>query len=200
MTSAAAGLIAHTRDLHKLSVESLHGWGARVAAWLIAGNAAALVISYNAVINASVCNRDGFAQILWSFALGLGAAFVGVIITLVAGMMSSLLLGNIVNLMGRVEMDEINLQRLEARYGPQPEDNILQQSITDHLSKVPQIEKQLRALVLVACASFLFYGASATLFARGTILPVTDATVLQSCTPHAPPATTRSRNSGAPSQ
>lgn len=180
-TSAAAGLISHTRDLHKLAVGSLQELGVRISAWLVGGNAAALVFGFNAAVGGTSCDPIRLAAVLWTFALGLGCAFAGVIASMIAGMLTTQLLSTITNLMGRVEMDEINLDRIEARFGPQPEDSILNKSIQEHLGELPELQKQMRPLLAVVALGFLLQLAAAVLFARGTLLPVLDPTLLQSC-------------------
>lgn len=87
--------VGWTRDLQKLVMEKTMGLGQQLANWLVIGNAGALVLAFNGMVQGSTCDLGTMQTAMTYFAGGLGAAFTAGVVGYFSSINSLLFLTNL---------------------------------------------------------------------------------------------------------
>lgn len=88
-------LADQAHDYFKIAMEQTSAFGSRLGAWLLLGNAAALVVVFNGVMDGARCDRAILVQSLSDFTAGLAFAFTGTLIAYGASVFGSHWMGKL---------------------------------------------------------------------------------------------------------
>ena len=181
MSGAHARQIAWLREIHGTSLKALQDWGIRLATWLVAGNAAALLLGFNSIVGGSACEASALAALMWPFAIGLGLSFGGGVASFLIGTSVTKLLGDATNALAHIEMNEESLAEIEAQHGPQPANSPLPASIAEQNAKIPVLLAKLDCERKTAQRILWLYGLAMLAFTFGVLSPAISGLLLEAC-------------------
>jgi hypothetical protein len=157
---------AWTRDLQKLFIDKSIAHGQQISTWLVAGNAAALVIAFNAVIQGSTCEIGMIREATWWFAGGLGLAFAANIASYFGALGSLRFLTHVNTLAEAMYVNQFHIREFEALKAPTD----FHQTQYDEAGGKLADAKQ-RWMWLGPMVSLLLFSGSIICFASGATMP-----------------------------
>ncbi len=88
--------------------------GTKLSTWLLFGNAGALLICFNALLDHKVCSWAVFSPLVWSFAIGLAAAFASTLCAWLSAFFTQRDLSTLTLLATQASINEREFEQLKA--------------------------------------------------------------------------------------
>jgi hypothetical protein len=173
---------AWMRETLTFAGELLNNWGLRLASWLVIGNAGAMVLALNAVVNGTRCDTQRLAELVAWFAAGLILAFAASAVSYLIALRSNFLLGRSVAMITALETNTFFIEKLKSEGVPEQYHAELNAGIDRVTHEHPLIERKHVANMLYGILALIIYALSAVAFAGGLLTPVFDGgALIESC-------------------
>jgi hypothetical protein len=175
---------AWVREMQRFTVEIQSRWGARLATWLVIGNAGALGLIFNAIVTGTTCDGSQLRIIVWLFAVGLIMAFLGSALNYFVGLYAGTLISRSVRNVNAMEVHVYDIEKLERITGESvPDDDASKVALSEALNAEAELAKKLPGVWFGVGASLVVLMISASAFAFGLLSPVLSGTeLISSCT------------------
>lgn len=179
MTTPLQSFLDHTRATQLLLTETISAYGSRVAGWCVAGNAAALGITYSAVLAGTQCSQRTIADLTGPFVFGLIFSGVGAVVSYIASNFGLMEIARIGVALETLVYAEDNRNRWTSGVGEL--DSELQAK-SEEVGRQMGRSWRLSASIASAVAALLLLSASGIQFCIGVLGPtVLRTTDYQSC-------------------
>ncbi|WP_337189140.1 hypothetical protein [Phenylobacterium sp.] len=182
MSDPAEGMIAWVRELHRMAATSAIDAGSRLATWLVIGNAGALALAYNGVLQGTACDLRVMSSAVTWFGAGLALAFLGVVAGVVSTLVTIAFLSRSIGSIDTYRLNEHAIEELETEGIEVPDENPLKAGQKDAAEGFQRLlAEEARIRWVGPTISIALFAASGAAFIGGVVAPVGKPQVFESC-------------------
>ena len=175
----------HIRVLIRMVMDKVITAGTQIANWLVVGNAAALVLTFNGALQGATCDRGLIRDAALSFAIGLGLAFAGSVVGYVGNLLNVSFLTKVQSFAETMYISQFYMRDAEEKKEqPAPHHQLRYDEAGTALTSLKH-----RTLWLVPGIALALYLGAMACFARGLLIPIARVDLaLSTCSAKSHPA------------
>lgn len=153
-----------------------------LAAWMVLGNAGALLLTVKAILDGTACDVSILRQSALAFSFGVLLTFSGMMIGFLFSIAGNAKLSDMLDHLQGAWIADTYIDELEEDGVPVPEDASLRQSLANHEAEMKSTHDQMKRLALVGViAASVLTGAGSVSFAYGLLNPLLINAALERC-------------------
>jgi uncharacterized membrane protein len=172
MSTAIEQSVVWMTELHSNLGKELMSLSNRLASWLLLGNVGALVLMFNAKLGEGFIERSTANHMIYLFCAGLGAAFLGILVTFVTTAFGYIHITNAVALVHQMRVNEQYIKELESEGIKTEADSYFYKQIDDATQKYKRIPPKAKMLWIGVGLAFLLHACSAIAFGYAIFTPI----------------------------
>lgn len=158
--------------------------GNRASTWLIVGNAGALGLVFNALMQGTDCNPVMLENSAWFFGQGLAFAFTATLLSYLSGLAGTVLFAQIVGAAAKMNTGDFYVRELEQADITVADDSPLEVQKAEGAAGLLKAGKDMRWVLAMSAIIMILYLCSTAAFARGLAAPLAaDAAQWKACAP-----------------